>query len=383
MVDFIPEKVSAVLPMKTHFGVGVVDEVGKVVREVGNRPLVVIGGGSAGSSGALDAVTASIEREGLEWRLFEGVEPNPTVETAAKLTGAVKEGGHDVVVGVGGGSVMDASKVGARDARTARCVEVPTTSGTGSEVTHYAVLSVPSENRKFIQVDMALLPAAAVVDPALTQSCPPELTTVVGLDTLTHHIEGYFNTKGRSGVDSVALEGTRMVMKHLEAARRDGSDIDARVGMSKASHSGGVVIHFKPAGLPHGFSYSFYNILPHGSAVAILLPYCWKYYAPEIGDRSVEVAGALGVDAQGLSPEDAALAGAEALWGLYEKLGHPTSFAGVEAVDEAFIERAVNNILAEPAKLEATPRRPDHDNRFDELTAVLRAAWKGDINAVP
>jgi len=383
MPDFIPEKVQAVLPMKIHFGVGAVETVGKVVSEIGKKPLVVIGRGSARESGALDAVSASLEREGLDWRLFEGVESDPTVGTSAKLIDAIKEGGHDVTVAVGGGSVMDASKVAARDARGVRCVTVPTTSGSGSEVTRYAVLSVPGEKRKFIQVDMALLPAAAVVDPALTKSCTPEITAVTGLDTLTHHIEGYFNIKARSGVDPIALEGAGVVLEHLEAAYRDGSDMEARAGMSKASLMGGVVIHFKPAGLPHGFSYSFYKILPHGSAVAVLLPYCWKYYAPVIGDRSVEAAKALGINTQGMSPQDAALAGAEVLWNLYEKLGYPTSFAAIDAVDDAFIERAVKTILADTAKMDATPRRPDYDNQFDEFSTILHAARDGNIDAVP
>ena len=383
MLDFIPEKILKVLPIDINFGAGSVEKVGEAVRKFGARPLVVIGKGSAKDSGALDSVAASIEKAGLEWELFEGVEPDPSVDTVARIIDTIKTGKHDIAIGLGGGSAMDAAKVAARDARNVRSVAVTTTSGTGSEVTRYAVLSIPSEGRKYIQVDIRLLTAVSITDPALTLSCPPELTAVTGLDTLTHHIEGYFNIKARPGADPLALKGAATVMEHLEAAFRDGSDMDARVGMSKASLSGGVVIHFKPAGLPHGFSYSFYNMLPHGKAVATLLPYCWVYYAPVIKERSIRAAEAIGVDAAKMSPREAALAGAEVLWKLYEKLGQPATIDGVDGVDDAFVERAVNNILSDSAKLEATPRRPDPDRGFDEFCAILNAARTGDIEKVP
>jgi len=288
-----------------------------------------------------------------------------------------------VVVALGGGSVMDAAKVAARDARDVKCVTVPTTGGAGSEVTRYAVLSIPEEKRKFIQVDMRLVPTAAVVDPELTLSCPPELTAVTGLDTLTHHIEGYFNIKARKGADPVALEGIQMTVRHLVAAYRDGSDAEARKGMSKASLTGGYVIHFKPAGLPHGFSYSFYNILPHGSAVAVLLPYCWKYYIPVLGERSIEAARALGAKVEGMNEERAAQAGIEKLFRLYEELGHPASLAEVEEVDDDFIDKAARTVLNDTAKMDATPRRPEYDKGYDEFTSILRAAKEGKPDIVP
>lgn len=383
MIDFIPAAVLKVLPTEIIFGVGSVEKTGDCVRKFGAKPILIVGEGSAKSSGAFDKLVKSLENAGLDFDVFEGVEPNPSVDTVAKIIEAMKQNKNDVTIGLGGGSAMDAAKVAARDARGVRCVTVPTTSGSGSEVTRYAVLSIPSENKKYIQVDMALLPAAAIVDPALTLSCSPEITRIVGLDTLTHHIEGYFNIKARSGVDSTAIEGVRFVMRHIIDAYRDASNIEARIGMSKASLSGGSVIHFKPAGLPHGFSYSFYGMLPHGSVVATLLPYCWKYYVPVIGERSIEAAKALGVDADRMTPEKAALAGIEALWRLYEKLDQPISFKGLEAMNDAFIDRAVNNILGDTAKLEATPRRPDFDRGYDEFSAILQAARAGKLDAVP
>jgi len=382
MLDFLPEKMQSVNPVEAYFGEGFIRKVGEVVRSAGSRPLVVTGASSARSSGALDKLVSSIEKEGLSWDLYEGVPPDPPVSAVVELIGRLREGEHDVVAALGGGSVMDAAKVAARDARGVKCVTVPTTSGSGSEVTRYAVLSIPDEKRKFIQVDMRLVPEAAVVDPELALCCPPELTTVTGLDTLSHHIEGYFNVKARKGADPVALEGIRMTMRHLPAAYADGSNAEARAGMSKAALMGGYVIHFKPAGLPHGLSYSFYGILPHGSAVAVLLPYCWKYYIPVLGERSIKAAEALGVDTGGMSGEQAAAAGIEKLFELYEELGHPTSFADVKEVDDAFIDRAARAVLDDTAKMDATPRRPDYDKGYDDLTSILNAAKEGNPNLV-
>ncbi len=383
MLDFLPERMQSVNPVEAYFGEGLIRKVGEVVRAQGSRPLVVTGASSAKSGGALDKLTSSLEAEDLGWDLYENVPPDPPVSTVVEMIGRLREGGHDVVVGLGGGSVMDAAKVAARDARDLKCVTVPTTSGAGSEVTRYAVLSVPEEKRKFIQVDMRLVPRAAVVDPELTLGCPPELTAVTGLDTLTHHIEGYFNIKARKGVDPVALEGIEMTVRHLPAAYRDGSDMEARKGMAKASLMGGYVIHFKAAGLPHGFSYSFYNVLPHGSAVAVLLPYCWKYYIPVLGERSIKVAEALGVKAGGMNEEQAATAGIEKLFELYRDLGHPTSFGDVDEVDDDFIDKAASTVLNDTAKMDATPRRPEYDKGYGEFTAILRATKEGNLDIVP
>ena len=147
MVDFIPEAIQRVHPTRIVFGDGAVKQVGKAVREFGRRPLVVIGGGFARRTGALDKVTASLKEAGLNWAVHEGVNTDPTVDDVVKIVRAIRDGLHDAVVALGGGSVIDASKIAARDVRNRPLISIPTTSGSGSEVTRYSFL-VDSEKQR-------------------------------------------------------------------------------------------------------------------------------------------------------------------------------------------------------------------------------------------
>lgn len=375
----IPKEIQRVLPIEIVFGEGKAIEVGEYARKLGRKPLVVIGGGSVKKSGALDKVEDSLSRVGLNFALHEGVHHDPTLEDVVAIVWAIRDGLHDCVIALGGGSVIDASKIAARDVRNRPLIAIPTTAGTGSEVNKHAFLVDSERKRKFPKSDMALMAKTAILDPELTYSMPPELTCATGLDALTHLIEGYFNQRDRQTVNPLALENIPIVMEHLRRAYKDGNDKEARREMMKASARAGVVIHFKPTGLPHGFSYSMYEELAHGNAVAVLLPYCWAYYVPEIGEKSIQVAKALGVRVDGMTPRQSAQAGILKLFELYDELNHPKRLKDVRGMIEEKLRDSAIALSRDFDKLDASPRKPPVGKEAEVMLKIAESAWEGDF----
>lgn len=375
----IPKEIQRVLPIEIVFGEGKVEEVGEYVRKLGRKPLVVIGLGSVKKSGALDKVKDSLSRAGLKFALHEGVHHDPTLEDVVAIVWAIRDGLHDCVIALGGGSVIDASKIAARDVRNRPLIAVPTTAGTGSEVNKHAFLVDSERKRKFPKSDMALMAKTAILDPELTYSMPPELTCATGLDALTHLIEGYFNQRDRQTVNPLALANIPIVMEHLRRAYKDGNDKEARREMMKASARAGVVIHFKPTGLPHGFSYSMYEELAHGNAVAVLLPYCWAYYVSEIGEKSNQVAKALGVKVDGMTPRQSAQAGIVKLFELYDELNHPKRLKDVQGMTEEKLRESAIALSRDFDKLDASPRKPPVGKEAEVMLKIAESAWEGDF----
>lgn len=381
-MELIPKEIARILPTEIVFGEGAVESVGEYAKKVGRSPLVVIGGGSVRKNGILDKVERSLSRAGLRFAVHEGVHHDPTLEDVVGIVWAIRDGLHDCVIALGGGSVIDASKISARDVRNKPLIAVPTTAGTGSEVNRHAFLVDGERKRKFPKSDMALMAKTAIADPELTYSMPPELTSATGLDALTHLIEGYFNQRDRQKVNPLALENIPIVMEYLPRAYKDGGDKEARREMMKASVRAGVVIHFKPTGLPHGFSYSMYEELAHGNAVAVLLPYCWAYYVPDIGEKSIQAAKALGIKVNGMSPKESARAGILRLFELYDELNHPKRLKDVKGMSEEKLAESAMALSKDFDKLDASPRRPSVGEEAETMLKIAQSAWEGDFESL-
>jgi len=268
------------------FGEGTAATLPDLARTFGTRPLVVTGASPERAAGLVSALSA----------LSFAVPGEPTVELVREGAQRVKDAGCDVVISMGGGSVIDAGKaiavlatnggepleflevVGKGRAITAPAlpfIAVPTTAGTGSEVTRNAVLGSPEHCVKASLRSPLMLPRVAVVDPELTYGLPPAITAYTGLDALTQLIEPYVSSRANPLVDAICVEGIRRVAGALRRAYHDGADRDARHDMALGSLFGGLALANAGLGIVHGFASPLggQTTAPHGALCAALLPH--------------------------------------------------------------------------------------------------------------
>ena len=271
-------------PVKIFFGAGKFEGLGLILEELGLRRCV--------------AVCDPFLREKLEalreklpgiCAVYSNIQPNPQLAGAAAVAVLIREREADGVIGIGGGSTLDTAKFAAAIAydggealdyfRGNRVfptdhvpvITVPTTAGTGSEVTQVSVMSHGTEKKTINHP--AFMPKAALVDPLLTRSVPPRTTMNTGLDALAHALEGYWSRNHQPISDLMAVQAVRLVMENLEAAWRDGSDLEARTNMSLAALLGGLAFALPKTAGSHACSYPLSEDygLPHGEACAFTL----------------------------------------------------------------------------------------------------------------
>ena len=294
-------------PPLIQFGPGLVSEVGTYARARGcTRPLVVA-----------DAFNATrVELLGLPSRpaVFGTVKPEPDVPNLEALLSLAEETEPDVVIGFGGGSAMDLAKlaavlpgsgqgihdvVGPEKVRGRRIalVQVPTTSGTGSEAGTRALVTDPATQNKLAVQSRHMLADLAVVDPDLTLTVPPAVTAATGVDALAHCAEAYTSRKAHPLIDLYAIEGVRLVGQFLPRAVRDGSDREARAGLSLVSLYGGFCLGPVNTTAGHAVAYPLgtRHHIPHGLSCALIFPHVLAFNAPCVPEKTQGILGALGL----------------------------------------------------------------------------------------
>lgn len=339
-------------PVKIRFGVGSFDRLGDTLDELGvQRAVLVCGRHFAPQAEALRS------RDGRFKAVFSGVEQNPQLAGVEETVRLCREQRADAVIGIGGGSAMDTAKFaaavapnegeaidyycGARSLDAASrltMIAVPTTAGTGSEVTQVSVISHGSEKKTINHP--AFMPAAAVVDPALTWSVPPRTTMNTGLDAMAHAIEGYWSVNHQPITDVLAIEAVRLVLENLERAYTDGSDRDARSAMSFASLLGGLSFAQPKTAACHACSYPLSELyhLPHGEACAFTLDSFVRLNADERLERLARGAGLR--DTEELAERIAAL---KELGGLRRRLSELNGEVDVPALAAACAKHPLMN----------------------------------------
>jgi alcohol dehydrogenase len=305
------------IPTVITFGEGVVRQLPQAVARLGTRPLLV-----ADCDLVRLPVWARVQEGMPEAPVFSDVTPDPTVASVDALAARLRAERHDVVVAVGGGSAMDCAKAAAclaagdlssiravhsggvpLDAAHLPVIAVPTTAGTGSEVTPFAVLNDPEKQRKGPIAGDALYPVHAVVDPELTHSLPCPLTVVTGLDALCHAIEGYWSLRHQPLCDLLAIEAARLICGHLKRAAQQPDDAPARSAMSYAATLAGAAFQRPKTAMVHACSFplSLRYHLPHGAACALTLEEAIRLNAPVMGDRLTAFLHGIGLtDAEAL-----------------------------------------------------------------------------------
>jgi choline dehydrogenase len=328
------------VPTRIVHGPGAIRRLGELLAELGvRRPLLVTDKGVVGA-GLADTALGHVD----DAVVFDDVYANPDIELVGRAGARYREEGCDGLVGLGGGSSMDTAKsVGVEIVhggsivdyeygatpitdRIPPLVAVPTTSGTGSEATLWAVITDHDRKIKFNVGGTPLIGAhVAVVDPELTLGLPPAITAATGMDALSHAIECYTCDYHQPFNDAVALLAIELVGGWLRIACEDGGNLEARTNMAHAATLGGLAYGTESAGAAHAMSQSAGGVhdCPHGALTArVLGPVC-EYNAHAAPERYARVAQGLGVDVRGLSALDAALAGVEEVYRLTDDVGIP------------------------------------------------------------
>lgn len=269
-------------PVNIHFGYGKANEISSVLDEMKAESCVLVS-----SKSFKERCEKMMQNENRIKAVFCGVHPNPLLSDCEEITALLKAHKADTVIALGGGSSIDASKFAAACAyssispaehykapafpeKTAKILAIPTTSGTGSEVTKVAVISHGNEKKSIH--NPAFMPDACIVDPELTMSVPAKLTMITGIDAFTHAIEAYWSVNHQPITDTFATESIRLILANLEKAYTDG-DKESRTNMAYASLLAGLAFSVAKTGASHAcsFSLSAYYHLPHGEACAFTL----------------------------------------------------------------------------------------------------------------
>ncbi|HQL90280.1 MAG TPA: iron-containing alcohol dehydrogenase [Syntrophales bacterium] len=360
---------------KIVFGCGSFSGLAAQVRDLrAKKPFVAIDGNLA-KLGMRDRITEIFDREGMKSVLYDGVLPEPPLEQADEGARLVLKGKCDIVIGIGGGSAMDVAKavavVAAHGAEAKDflglnrvpgpglpTIMVPTTAGTGSEVTFTAVFVRPDLRKKEGMNSVYMYPDLALLDPELTLSLPPQPTAASGMDALCHAIESYTSVIASPASEMFSLEAIRLIAENLRTCVHNGKDLEAREAQLLGSLYAGIGLANAGVGAAHSLSYPLggkYGI-SHGVANTLMLPRIMEYNLPGALEKFALVAEVMGENTEGLSVRDAAMLAVEAVDALIEDCGIATGLEELGIPEEDFPEMArVAMTVARP--LENNPRK--------------------------
>ncbi len=373
------------------FGAGALDAIDGLK---GRRALVVTDGPLV-ELGLVDRVKAHLDKAGIEMHVFDGVEPDPSVRTVRRGAEVALDVGPDWIVGLGGGSAMDAAKaiwvlyerpdidpaainpfddLGLR--QKARLITIPTTSGTGAEVTWAIVLTDTEEQRKMGLGNRENVADMAIVDPVMAAGMPPQLTADTGLDALTHAVEGYTCTWHTDLSDGLCVRAARLVFENLPRAVADGSNMAARERMHNAATCAGLGFGNAMAAIAHSMGHVLGSVfhVPHGRAVGLCLPYTIEFAARTAPERFAELASVLGISQAG--GEAGARALAARVRDLSREIGDPTCVTEMGIAREAYearLEKLVDDAFND-TQVVAAARMPS----FEEMERLFVCAYDGD-----
>ena len=352
----------------------------------GKKAFIVIGGGSMKRFGFLDKVLSYLKEAGMETKVFEGVEPDPSVETVMKGAKEMEEFNPDWIVSIGGGSPIDAAKAMwifyeypdftfekaivpfglPKLRRKAKFVAIPSTSGTATEVTAFSVITDYKAKIKYPLADFEITPDIAIVDPSLAETMPEKLVAHTGMDALTHAIEAYTASLRSNFTDPLALKAIEMVNMHLVNSYK--GDMEARGEMHEAQCLAGMAFSNALLGIVHSMAHKVGAVfhIPHGCANAIFLPYVIKYNRKACEDRYANIARHIGL--KGESERELTDALIDLINKFNKELNIPSSMKeyGIEEDDfKANLKFIAHNAVLDPCT-GSNPREID-DETMEKL----------------
>jgi alcohol dehydrogenase class IV len=378
-------------PTTIRFGQGAVNDLGDMVGRLGGSRVLLVVDPGLQAAGLTEKIVAPLAQKKIPYTIYDQVTPEPGLRLADQGVKVARKAKADCVIGAGGGSALDVAKaiailltnggkaedyIGLDKIKKPGVPKImlPTTAGTGAEVTFTAVFINEKTKSKAGMNGEPLYPDAALLDPALTISLPPHVTAATGIDAFTHALEAYVSNQAHFISDMYALEAIDLISHNLGSAFANGSNLPARSAMLMGSLLGGKALAMAGVGLVHAMAYPLGGMFntPHGLANAILLPYVVEYNLIGSLDKYSIVAETMGYDLSGLSEREAAAITVEAIHQLNCDVGIPASLSDIN-IPAGDIRKMAEIALTVTRPVENNPRRPT----IDDVMAIYEAAFDG------
>lgn len=374
------------IPTQIEFGNGAIARLPEFVKALGGSRVLVVGDPGVQRAGLIDRVQAILTGASIFNAVFADVESDPATRSVDEGTVHGKANGCDLVVGIGGGSALDTAKaiglmlgndgnikdyvgIGKVPRAGAPVIAVPTTAGTGSELTIWSVLSDKVAKAKISVGSVLNCPAIALLDPELTLSLPPQITAATGMDALTHALESYVNTATQPISEAMSDQAMTLIARSLRKAVADGSDVEARGDMLLASTIAAMAFNSTRLGLVHAFAMPLgakFGI-PHGLVNAIMLPEVMRFNHLANPRKFARIAEIFGEKTAGLSVEEAAALSVSAIEKLKLDVGITAKLSNFGVTEGRFDEIVDEAMLS--GNVPVNPRQPTKD----DMKALLRA----------
>ncbi len=369
-------------------GEGSVLKLPSFVKEKGITKVLVVTDKGLMSLHLLDPFFKELDKVGIEYVIFDGVQPNPTINNIEDCRNVYLDNNCLGIIAFGGGSPMDCAKAAAaRVVKPKQSVRqmrgylkihkklppffaVPTTAGTGSETTLAAVVSDPETHEKNAICDTCLRPRYAVLDPTLTIGLPPHITSSTGMDALTHAVESYIGKSNVKSTIKYAEDAVVLIHANLEKAYINGKDIEARKNMLKGSFLAGCAFTRAFVGYVHAIAHNLGGMYgtPHGLANAVILPHVLEWYGPCIYKRLAKLSDLINLTDKGLSIEDKAKAYINEIKRMNKAMNIPETF---DFIKEEDIPLLVKRILKEGNPGYPVPRIMNEKECIEVLHSIM------------
>ena len=364
------------LPYREPKILGGMSDVADLLKKEGKKKAVIVTDGGIFKLGLTDGLTDALSKAGIDFILYTEVTPNPTITQVERVRKIFVDNGADSIIAFGGGSSIDCAKIAA--ARVVKpkqsvgrmkgilrigkklplFIAIPTTAGTGSEVTLAAVITDDKTHYKYPINDFCLIPQYAVLDPAVTLGLPPQITATTGMDALTHAVEAYIGRSTTRYTRKKAIEATKLINENLLVAYNDGKNVVARKNMLHAAYCAGIAFTQSYVGYVHAVAHALggkYNTA-HGLANAVILPYFLEEYGKSATKKLAKLAKATDVAAE---TDDNATAAAKFIARIKELNSFMNIPEHVEGIKEEDIPQMAENADKEANPLYPVPRLMD------------------------
>ncbi len=373
------------------FGRGSISDLRGVVDSLGGGRVLVVTGKTTGRTVVRRRVIPVLQ--GLEVDVFDHVPPEPGEDVVEGLRAVMRSGEYSVVIGVGGGSVLDVAKISACTFAEDRPLEsyagtdishrsvglilCPTTAGTGSEVTNLAVIELKDMGIKHVFEGRSMYADFAVVDPDLTLTLPRSVTVSSGLDALCHGIESLVSLRASPFTELLSISSVERIGRNIASVAENGGDEVRREEMSLASLFAGIAFNNAGTVLGHalGYAHSHIHRMPHGISVAVTMPYVLQFNAVACPEKHATIARLLGADVDGVDVRDAALMAGRKFADLLSELGVPSNLSEL-GVEESMVPEIVERVFMSSKHVIRNPRPVSRE----ELGELVRRAIRGDLS---
>ncbi|MGN7412508.1 iron-containing alcohol dehydrogenase [Paenibacillus sp. SAF-068] len=376
------------VPPVNLMGRGCLQEAGQMIEQMGIRKALVVSDRQLIASGVAEQVLSILRKSGLDYVVYDEVQPNPTCQNVHDGLRIFQDHGCDAIISIGGGSPQDAAKgigivatngghireyegLHQSKHKSVPLVAFNTTAGTSSEVTINYVITDEERKVKMVMVDRNSLVSLSVNDPELMLSKPASLTAATGMDALTHAVEAMVTPGGFTVTSATAAAAVELIFEYLPRAVRDGSDLEAREHMTYACFLGGIAFNNAGLGYVHAMAHQLGGVydLPHGVCNAMLLPYVEELNAKHVPGKFRHIAKAIGMDVKGRTDEECSDYVIEAIRQLSKEVGIPEKLSEL-GVKDPDVELLADNAMKD-ACAPGNPYQPSKDEVMELFRKII------------